>query len=170
MDVIIFFNSWRVLKNWKGRNNRGLMSFMDSKLDRSFKYVQSRTLIKLAVFCLEKDRSKRPTMEYIIKTLLEPDEWMAEWTICVFPAWTEIDAMDQLVSGFYTKINYLYRVSLVCQKMYVLESIIIMEPTVRSHNCEKVVFRKLVWSCISPLVMTTSLLPAQTCTSNFSFL
>ena len=90
--------------------------------------------------------------------------------ICVFPAWTEIDAMDQLVSGFYTKINYIYRVSLVCQKMYVLESITIMEPVVRSHNYEKVVFLKLVWSCICPLVMTTSLLPAQTCTSNFSFL
>ena len=47
---------------------------VDSKLGRPFKYVQARTLIKLAVSCLEEDRSKRPTMEYIAKTLLEADD------------------------------------------------------------------------------------------------
>ena len=47
---------------------------VDSKLGRPFNYVQARTLIKLAVSCLEEDRSKRPTMEYIAKTLLEADD------------------------------------------------------------------------------------------------
>ncbi|KAF8725493.1 hypothetical protein HU200_020020 [Digitaria exilis] len=48
--------------------------FVDSKLDRPFNCVQARTLIKLAVSCLEEDRSKRPTMESIVQTLLVADD------------------------------------------------------------------------------------------------
>ncbi|KAF8666978.1 hypothetical protein HU200_053145 [Digitaria exilis] len=48
--------------------------FVDSKLDRPFNYVQARTLIKLAMSCLEEDRNKRPTMESIVQTLLVADD------------------------------------------------------------------------------------------------
>ncbi|KAJ1262467.1 hypothetical protein BS78_09G110000 [Paspalum vaginatum] len=48
--------------------------FVDLKLNDSLNYMQARSLIKLAVSCLEEDRSKRPTMEYIVQTLLTIDE------------------------------------------------------------------------------------------------
>lgn len=48
--------------------------FVDPRVNRPFNYVQARTLIKLAVSCLEEDRSKRPTMEYAVQTLLSVDD------------------------------------------------------------------------------------------------
>uniref|UniRef100_A0A0A9SRU1 KPRO n=1 Tax=Arundo donax TaxID=35708 RepID=A0A0A9SRU1_ARUDO len=48
--------------------------FVDSKLSRPFNYVQARTLIKLALCCVEEDRGKRPTMESAVQTLLSVDE------------------------------------------------------------------------------------------------
>ena len=58
----------------EGEKESWIDEFVDSKLDQPVNYVQARTLIKLAVSCLEEDRSKRPTMEYIAKTLLEADD------------------------------------------------------------------------------------------------
>jgi len=58
----------------EGEETSWIDELVDSKLGRPFNYVQARTLIKLAVSCLEEDRSKRPTMEYIVKTLLEADD------------------------------------------------------------------------------------------------
>jgi hypothetical protein len=58
----------------EGEKESWIDEFVDSNLDQPVNYVQARTLIKLAVSCLEEDRSKRPTMEYIAKTLLEADD------------------------------------------------------------------------------------------------
>jgi len=58
----------------EGEETSWIDELVDSKLGRPFNYVQARTLIKLAVSSLEEDRSKRPTMEYVAKTLLEADD------------------------------------------------------------------------------------------------
>ncbi|CAL4896346.1 unnamed protein product [Urochloa decumbens] len=58
----------------EGDEQSWIDGFVDSKLDRPFNYAQARTLIKLAVSCLEEDRSKRPTMEYVVQTLLVADD------------------------------------------------------------------------------------------------
>ncbi|CAN6330946.1 unnamed protein product [Urochloa humidicola] len=58
----------------EGDEQSWIDGFVDSKLDRPFNYAQARILIKLAVSCLEEDRSKRPTMEYIVQTLLVADD------------------------------------------------------------------------------------------------
>ncbi|KAF8729004.1 hypothetical protein HU200_018315 [Digitaria exilis] len=47
---------------------------VDCRLNGQFSYIQVRTLIKLAVSCLDEDRSKRPTMESTVQTLLLADE------------------------------------------------------------------------------------------------
>jgi serine/threonine protein kinase len=47
---------------------------VDGRLGGQFNYMQVRTLIKLAVSCLDEDRSKRPTMESIVQMLLLADE------------------------------------------------------------------------------------------------
>ena len=71
---IIFLIPEGCTEKLEGKEQSWIDEFVDSKLERSFNYVQPRTLIKLAVSCLEEDRSKRPTMEYIVKTLLEADD------------------------------------------------------------------------------------------------
>jgi len=58
----------------EGEEQSWIDGFVDSKLNRPVNYVQARTLIKLAVSCLEEDRSKRPTMEYAVQTLLSADD------------------------------------------------------------------------------------------------
>jgi hypothetical protein len=58
----------------EGEEQSWMDEFVDAKLNRPFNPVQARTLIKLAVSCLEEDRSKRPTMEYIVQTLLSADD------------------------------------------------------------------------------------------------
>jgi len=47
---------------------------VDCRLSGQFNYMQVRTLIKLAVSCVDEDRSKRPTMESIVQMLLLADE------------------------------------------------------------------------------------------------
>ncbi|CAL4931627.1 unnamed protein product [Urochloa decumbens] len=47
---------------------------VDSRLNSQLNYMQVRTLIGLAISCLDEDRSKRPTMESIVQTLLLADE------------------------------------------------------------------------------------------------
>jgi hypothetical protein len=48
--------------------------FVDPKLSRPLNYVQARTLIRLAISCLDEDRDKRPTMESVVQTLLSVDD------------------------------------------------------------------------------------------------
>ncbi|KAK1611069.1 hypothetical protein QYE76_034742 [Lolium multiflorum] len=48
--------------------------FIDSRLDSQFDNVQARTMIKLAVSCIEEDSRKRPTMENAVQMLLSVDE------------------------------------------------------------------------------------------------
>jgi hypothetical protein len=47
---------------------------VDCRLNSQFNYMQVRTLIELAVSCLDEDRSKRPTMESIVQMLVLADE------------------------------------------------------------------------------------------------
>jgi hypothetical protein len=54
-------------KSWIGE-------FADYRLDDQLNCLQARTLIKLAVSCLEEDKNKRPTMETIVETLLSSAE------------------------------------------------------------------------------------------------
>ncbi|XP_052160746.1 putative receptor protein kinase ZmPK1 [Oryza glaberrima] len=51
-----------------------ITNFIDSRLNGQFNYLQARTMIKLAVSCIEEDRSKRPTMENVAQMLLSVDE------------------------------------------------------------------------------------------------
>ncbi|XP_015698694.2 putative receptor protein kinase ZmPK1 [Oryza brachyantha] len=50
-----------------------LAEFVDCRLGDEFNYLQAKTLVKLAVSCLEEDRKKRPTMESIVESLLSED-------------------------------------------------------------------------------------------------
>ncbi|TKV95505.1 hypothetical protein SEVIR_9G367900v4 [Setaria viridis] len=52
---------------------------VDSRLNGQFNYMQVGTLIELAVSSLDEDRSKRPTMESIVQTLLLADESCSMW-------------------------------------------------------------------------------------------
>ncbi|CAL4914968.1 unnamed protein product [Urochloa decumbens] len=47
---------------------------VDRRLSGHFNDMQVRTLIRVAVSCLEEERSKRPTMESVVQTLLLADE------------------------------------------------------------------------------------------------
>jgi serine/threonine protein kinase len=47
---------------------------VDHRLSDHFNDTQVRTLIRLAVSCLDEERSKRPTMESVVQTLLLADE------------------------------------------------------------------------------------------------
>jgi serine/threonine protein kinase len=47
-----------------------LLEFVDSRLDGEFNYLQAATMLKMAVSCVEEERSKRPNMNHILKTLL----------------------------------------------------------------------------------------------------
>ncbi|GJN35775.1 hypothetical protein PR202_gb24580 [Eleusine coracana subsp. coracana] len=51
-----------------------IAEFADYRLDGQLNCLQARTLIKLAVSCLEEDKNKRPTMETILQTLLSSAE------------------------------------------------------------------------------------------------
>ncbi|XP_040377598.1 putative receptor protein kinase ZmPK1 [Oryza brachyantha] len=48
--------------------------FVDCRLSGQFNHMQVRTMIKLAVACLDDESSKRPTMESILQLLLLADE------------------------------------------------------------------------------------------------
>ncbi|TKW22693.1 hypothetical protein SEVIR_4G244900v4 [Setaria viridis] len=50
-----------------------IADFIDSRLNGDFNYLQARTMIKLAVSCLEEDRGRRPTMENVVQTLVSVD-------------------------------------------------------------------------------------------------
>ncbi|PAN49118.1 hypothetical protein PAHAL_9G427300 [Panicum hallii] len=72
----------KVLRNLVGmlvhmldnEESSSIAEVVDCRLNGQFNYMQVRTLIKLVVSCLDEDRSKRPTMESIVQTLLLADE------------------------------------------------------------------------------------------------
>jgi hypothetical protein len=47
-----------------------LLEFVDCRLDGEFNYLQAATMLKIAVSCVEVERSKRPSMNHILKTLI----------------------------------------------------------------------------------------------------
>ena len=57
-----------------GTEQSWVPEFIDTRLKDEFNYLQARTMIKLAVSCLEEDRSRRPTMENVLQMLVSVDE------------------------------------------------------------------------------------------------
>jgi len=57
-----------------GTEQSWVPEFIDARLKDEFNYLQARTMIKLAVSCLEEDRSRRPTMESAVQMLVVVDE------------------------------------------------------------------------------------------------
>ncbi|GJN38761.1 hypothetical protein PR202_gb27830 [Eleusine coracana subsp. coracana] len=47
---------------------------IDSRLNGQFNSLQARTMIKVAVSCVQEDRGSRPNMENIVQVLLSVDE------------------------------------------------------------------------------------------------
>lgn len=58
----------------EGHEESWVGEFVDQELSGQFNYLQARTVIKLAVSCLQEDRNKRPTMESVVQTLMLFDE------------------------------------------------------------------------------------------------
>ncbi|CAL5048384.1 unnamed protein product [Urochloa decumbens] len=57
-----------------GTEQSWISEFIDTRLNGDFNYMQARTMMKLAVSCLEEDRSRRPTMENVVQMLVSVDE------------------------------------------------------------------------------------------------
>uniref|UniRef100_A0A0D9WRU9 Receptor-like serine/threonine-protein kinase n=1 Tax=Leersia perrieri TaxID=77586 RepID=A0A0D9WRU9_9ORYZ len=62
------------VKLQEGREQSWIIDFIDCRLNGRFSYLQARTMIKLAISCIEEDRGKRPTMENVAQMLLSVDE------------------------------------------------------------------------------------------------
>ncbi|KAG2612465.1 hypothetical protein PVAP13_4KG291800 [Panicum virgatum] len=65
-----------------GTEQSWVPEFIDARLKGEFNYLQARTMIKLAVSCLEEDRSRRPTMESAVQMLVVVDEVSSLYHIC----------------------------------------------------------------------------------------
>uniref|UniRef100_A0ACD5WXX0 Uncharacterized protein n=1 Tax=Avena sativa TaxID=4498 RepID=A0ACD5WXX0_AVESA len=57
----------------EGGEQLWITDFIDSRLDSQFDNVQARTMVKLAVSCVQEDSRKRPTMENVVQMLLSVD-------------------------------------------------------------------------------------------------
>ncbi|KAJ1256805.1 hypothetical protein BS78_K305900 [Paspalum vaginatum] len=57
-----------------GTGQYWIPDFIDARLNGEFNYMQAITMTKLAVSCLEEDRSRRPTMENVVEMLVSVDE------------------------------------------------------------------------------------------------
>jgi serine/threonine protein kinase len=51
-----------------------LPDFIDTRLNGHFNNLQARTMMKLAISCLQEDRGRRPTMENVVQMLASVDE------------------------------------------------------------------------------------------------
>ncbi|XP_062229163.1 putative receptor protein kinase ZmPK1 [Phragmites australis] len=58
----------------QGSEQSWIAGFIDPRLNGHFNGSQARTMIKLAVSCVQEDRSIRPTMENVVQMLLSVDE------------------------------------------------------------------------------------------------
>ncbi|CAN6319589.1 unnamed protein product [Urochloa humidicola] len=58
----------------EGEQTSSIIEVVDRRLSGHFNGSQVRTLIRVAVSCLDEERSKRPTMESVVQTLLLADE------------------------------------------------------------------------------------------------
>ncbi|KAJ1259675.1 hypothetical protein BS78_10G174000 [Paspalum vaginatum] len=57
-----------------GHEQSWIASFIDTRLNGQFNNLQARTMMRLAVSCLEEDRDRRPTMENVAQILLRADD------------------------------------------------------------------------------------------------
>ncbi|TVU07959.1 hypothetical protein EJB05_41338, partial [Eragrostis curvula] len=51
-----------------------IKDFIDSRLNEQYNKLQAKTMMQLAVSCLEEDRARRPTMEDVVQMLVSVDE------------------------------------------------------------------------------------------------
>ena len=51
-----------------------ITDFIDTRLNGHFNNLQARTMMKVAVSCLQEDRGRRPTMENVVQMLASVDE------------------------------------------------------------------------------------------------
>uniref|UniRef100_A0ACD5YMA2 Uncharacterized protein n=1 Tax=Avena sativa TaxID=4498 RepID=A0ACD5YMA2_AVESA len=51
-----------------------ITDFIDTRLNGHFNNLQAKTMMKLAVSCLQEDRGRRPTMENVVQMLASVDE------------------------------------------------------------------------------------------------
>uniref|UniRef100_A0A0E0GP68 Receptor-like serine/threonine-protein kinase n=1 Tax=Oryza nivara TaxID=4536 RepID=A0A0E0GP68_ORYNI len=70
------------VNNLSGNEPSWIAEFVDCRLSGQFNYTQVRTMITLAVACLDEERSKRPTMESIVQLLLLVDESCSSNVLC----------------------------------------------------------------------------------------
>uniref|UniRef100_A0A0E0KF64 Receptor-like serine/threonine-protein kinase n=1 Tax=Oryza punctata TaxID=4537 RepID=A0A0E0KF64_ORYPU len=68
--------------NLSGNEPSWIAEFVDCRLSGQFNYTQVRTMITLALACLDEERSKRPTMESIVQLLLLVDESCSSNVLC----------------------------------------------------------------------------------------
>ncbi|KAF7098939.1 hypothetical protein CFC21_100629 [Triticum aestivum] len=54
----------------EGGQQLWISNFVDSRLNGQFNELQARTMVKLAISCVEEDTRKRPTMENVVQMLL----------------------------------------------------------------------------------------------------
>ncbi|KAG8075429.1 hypothetical protein GUJ93_ZPchr0006g42044 [Zizania palustris] len=57
-----------------GSDQSWIADFIDTRLHGQFNNIQARMMMELAVSCLEEDRGRRPTMEYVVHMLVSVDE------------------------------------------------------------------------------------------------
>ncbi|KAF7111857.1 hypothetical protein CFC21_111816 [Triticum aestivum] len=58
----------------QGSQHLWLFDFIDLRLNGQFDRLQARTMVNLAISCLEEDSRKRPTMENLVQMLVSVDE------------------------------------------------------------------------------------------------
>jgi hypothetical protein len=77
-DAEVHSMIWKLVRlladKLEGHEESWVGEFVDHELSGQFNCLQARTVIKLAVSCLQEDRNKRPTMESVVQTLLSFDE------------------------------------------------------------------------------------------------
>ncbi|OEL23352.1 putative receptor protein kinase ZmPK1 [Dichanthelium oligosanthes] len=61
-------------KKLASKDQSWLLEFVDCRLDGKFNYAQTAMVLKIAVSCVEEERSKRPSMSHVLETLLSLGE------------------------------------------------------------------------------------------------
>jgi hypothetical protein len=53
-----------------GKDQAWLLEFVDYRLDGEFNHSEAIMMLKIAVACVEEERSRRPSMRHVVETLL----------------------------------------------------------------------------------------------------
>lgn len=68
-----------------GSEQSWIADFIDARLNGQFNNMQARTMMRLAVSCMEEDRDRRPTMENVAQMLALVDD-VSSTNVMVGPA------------------------------------------------------------------------------------